>query len=186
MMALQAAFLAQAKSCRALGSPFMGQLMRLLAQHWPADTRVARRFATWSGDVSATGASLSLRLAGGLHALVLTGNDAGLAAAYPPHVVDEATLLAAVQSALRRHDDFLCDWVESAPQTNEVRRSAVLIAAAHWLDARFHLPLQLSELGASGGLNLATVDGVRRGERIRYCRRARGAISRVAPGVAEA
>jgi hypothetical protein len=35
-----------------------------------------------------------------------------------------------------------------------VRRSAVLIAAAHWLTARYALPLRLSELGASAGLNL--------------------------------
>jgi hypothetical protein len=36
----------------------------------------------------------------------------------------------------------------------KLRRSAVLIAAAHWLDARYHLPLHVSELGASAGLNL--------------------------------
>ncbi len=40
------------------------------------------------------------------------------------------------------------------PQTNEVRRSAALIAAGHLLAQRFGLPLALSELGASGGLNL--------------------------------
>lgn len=35
-----------------------------------------------------------------------------------------------------------------------MRRSAPLIAAAHWLTAHFGLPLVLSELGASAGLNL--------------------------------
>ena len=154
MMTLQLAFLSQARSCNALGSAFMGRLMGLLAQYWPDDTSVAQRFAIWPGDVSSAGASLPLRIAGGLHALVLNGQDAGLAAAYPPHVVDDVTLIAAVLNAMRRHDAFLRDWIETAPQTNEVRRSAVLIAAAHWLDARFHLPVQLSELGASAGLNL--------------------------------
>lgn len=40
------------------------------------------------------------------------------------------------------------------PQTNEVARSAVLVPAARWLAARYGLPLVLSELGASAGLNL--------------------------------
>lgn len=132
----------------------MGRLMGLLVAHWPDDTAVAQRFAAWSGNIGAHGAALPLRIAGGLHALVLMGRDADLAAAYPPHQRDDAALLAAVLGALRRHDSFLSDWINSPPQTNEVRRSAGLIAAAHWLAARYHLPLQLSELGASAGLNL--------------------------------
>jgi hypothetical protein len=40
------------------------------------------------------------------------------------------------------------------PQTNEVARSAALIAVGHWLSDRFALPFVLSELGASAGLNL--------------------------------
>ena len=153
-MELQATFLEQAKACVGLGSPFMGRLMSLLARCWPDDTALARRFALWEGEIGPFGASLPLRLAGGLHALVLMARDATLAAAYPPNVVDDAVLLDAVLGAMRHHDAFLCRWVENAPQTNEVRRSTVLIAAAHWLDARFHLPLQLSEVGASAGLNL--------------------------------
>lgn len=129
MMTLQSAFLAQAISCIALGSAFMGRLMRLLAQYWPENTGVARRFAAWPGDISAMGASLPLRIAGGLHALVLNRQDARLAAAYPPHDVDDATLLTEVQRALQQYDAFLCNWIENAPQTNEARRSAVLIVA---------------------------------------------------------
>lgn len=56
--------------------------------------------------------------------------------------------------AMTRHDEFLCHWIESASQTNEVGRSGVIIAAAHWLHTNFGLPLKLSELGASAGLNL--------------------------------
>ncbi|MGM0559514.1 MAG: DUF2332 domain-containing protein [Pseudomonadota bacterium] len=151
---LPTAFLKQAEACRKFGSPFMGRLMVLLAENWPDDTALAGRFARWDGDLGPAGASLPLRVAGGLHALVLMGRDARLAASYPPNQVDDAQLCAAVLDALRKHDDFLCEWTERPPQTNEVRRSAVLIAAAHWLDARFGLPLQLSELGASAGLNL--------------------------------
>lgn len=151
---LQSAFLKQAEACRKFGSPFMGRLMELLAEHWPDDTELARRFARWDGELGPAGASLPLRVAGGLHALVLKGRDARLAAAYPPNAAEDTQLCEAVLGALRRHDDFLCTWVERSPQTNEVRRSTVMIATAHWLDARFGLPLQLSELGASAGLNL--------------------------------
>lgn len=154
MTRLKAAFQEQAKACIGLGSPFMGRLMDLLAAHWPDATGLARLFAAWPGPVDSGGAALALRLAGGLHVLVSMGRDPRLAAAYPPHGVDDPTLLAAVLGALHREDAFLSDWVQSPPQTNEVRRSAVLIAATHWLDAQFHLPFQLSELGASAGLNL--------------------------------
>ncbi len=128
--------------------------MGLLALHWPDNTAVAQRFADWPGNISPRGEALPLRIAGGLHALVLMGRDPVLTMAYPPNTVDDAPLLAVVLDALQRHDAFLSTWVSSPPQTNEVRRSAGLIAAAHWLDARIGLPLQLSELGASAGLNL--------------------------------
>ncbi|MEY8831362.1 DUF2332 domain-containing protein [Sedimentitalea sp. XS_ASV28] len=154
-MTLADAFLAQADACRHLGSPFMGRLLSLLAQHWPTDSALDRRCALWSGDIGPRGASLPLRIAGGLHALVLTGRDAGLAAAYPPAHVSDPVLCDALLAALTEHETFMLEWIESAPQTNEVRRSSALIAAAHWIAARHDLPFVTSELGASAGLNLA-------------------------------
>ncbi|HMO73408.1 MAG TPA: DUF2332 family protein, partial [Paracoccaceae bacterium] len=68
------------------------------------------------------------------------GNPAGLAAALP--------------AVLAARDGWFCNWVAQAPQTNEVGRAAVLIAAARMLAARFALPFVLSEPGASAGLNL--------------------------------
>ena len=132
----------------------MSRLMMLLAEHWPEDPALARLFAQSQGEFGGSGAVLPLRLASGLHALALNGQDAELVAVYPPNEANDAALLAAVLGALRRHDAFLCRRIEHAPQTNEVRRSAVLIATAHWLDARFRLPMRVSELGASAGLNL--------------------------------
>ncbi|MDG1862559.1 MAG: DUF2332 family protein [Yoonia sp.] len=150
--ALTNAFLAQAGHCDALGSPFMGRLCRLFAQHdWP-ETPLRDLMVGWEGDVSSTGQSLPLRLAGGLHALVLNGDKLG--DAYPPHVVTDDTLWNAVCTALVDKADVLADWLTSAPQTNEVRRAAVLIGVGRLLAQRFGLPLRLSELGASGGLNL--------------------------------
>lgn len=153
-MTLSEAFEYQAISCTRLGSPFMGQLFDLLADRWPEKSPLGRRLAAFSGDIGPAGASLPLRVAGGLHALVLSGRAPELAALYSPEAVSDATLGDAVLSALSAHEAFLLDWVESPPQTNEVRRSAALIASATVLAERFDLPVWLSELGASGGLNL--------------------------------
>ena len=153
-MSLPNAFSYQARACEALGSPFMGQLLNILARHWPTDSPFTRLCAEWPGDLSPNGASLPLRIAGGLHALVLTGRDPGLGGLYPPNRASDEALTTGVLSALDDHQDLLTDWVQSAPQTNEVRRSVALIAAAHWLAARHPLAFITSELGASAGLNL--------------------------------
>jgi len=150
--ALAAAFVFQADSCTALGSPFMAQLCNLLAtRDWP-DTHLRDRYFSWAGDIGPKAQSLPLRLAGGLHALVLTGDV--LAGYYPPHVVSDDDLWDAVCGTMLRKDAFLNSWVNSPPQTNEVRRAAVLIAVGHVLANRYGFPLRLTELGASGGLNL--------------------------------
>ena len=153
-MRLRTAFLDQAGHCAALGSPFMARLMTLLAQGLPRDTALFSLYEAWPGDLGPTAASLPLRLAGGLHALVLNGQDTALASIYPPNAPDDKTFEREITKAITRNDAFLCDWVKNAPQTNEVRRAAVLIAASHMLDHRYNLPLVVSELGASGGLNL--------------------------------
>jgi hypothetical protein len=148
--AVRQAFRQQAKACAALGSPLMHRLMSGLADRLAPGDPVADRILAWPGDASAKADSVPLRLAGGLHALVLTGRAPKLAAVYQTDTDPTETALAAIGS----HGAFLLDWLNSPPQTNEVRRSAPLIAAAHWLTARFGLPLVLSELGASAGLNL--------------------------------
>jgi hypothetical protein len=128
----------------------MERLMKGLAEGLRPGTPVADRVLDWQGDPSSRADSVPLRLAGGLHALILTGQAPELAAAYASGADPTATALAMLQ----KHKAFLLDWLIFPPQTNEVRRSAPLIAAAHWLTARFGLPLTLSELGASAGLNL--------------------------------
>lgn len=153
-MTLQEAFLDQARSCAALDSPFMDRLLTGLARDWPVHSALDQRCAEWTGDIGPGGASIPLRVAGGLHALVLSGQAPELAVVYPPQNVPDADLHQAVLAALGRHEPFLLEWMSNAPQTNEVRRSAVLIPAAHWIANRHPRPFVLSELGASGGLNL--------------------------------
>lgn len=151
---LAAALEGQARACDDLGSPFTARLCRALARVLAPGTPLTDRLLAWPGDLTGGGASVPLRLTGALHALVLQGVDAGLAAVYPPGTADDTALAAAVASALARHAGVIDSFIDSPPQTNEVGRSAVLIAAGHWLAARFGLPMMLSELGASAGLNL--------------------------------
>jgi len=77
-----------------------------------------------------------------------------LGAVYPPNAATHDDLWAAVYGALQSEAGFLDEWINSPPQTNEVRRSATLIPVGHLLADRFGLPIRTSELGASGGLNL--------------------------------
>jgi hypothetical protein len=152
---LRDAFRVQARACAGLDSPFMARLMALAADRLAPGCAVADRILGWPGEAGPSGASVPLRLAGALHALVIDGTDPALAAVYPPAAPSDAALWAAVEAALHGHEARLLRWLDSPPQTNEVRRSAALLAAATWIAARHPLPFVLSELGASAGLNLA-------------------------------
>ncbi len=166
MSAVRYAFDAMAASCGKMGSPFMESLLFGVADGLSENSAVGTKVLHWDGDVTGMADALPLRLAGGLHALVLAGQDPELATAYASAGagrpardttmpdVEATALTAAVLAALSRNEAFLLRWLDSAPQTNEVRRSAPLIAAGHWLTARYGLPLVLSELGSSAGLNL--------------------------------
>lgn len=132
----------------------MERLLTLFVAHWHARGPVMDALRTWPGDASGKSSSVPLRLASGLHALALLGRSSQLKAVYPPHDPGDAALWRAVRQILVEQADFLIDWIKSPPQTNEIRRSAALIPAAALLAQRFNLPFTLSELGASGGLNL--------------------------------
>ncbi|UWQ17620.1 DUF2332 domain-containing protein [Jannaschia sp. M317] len=153
-MTLAEAFRRQAAACEALGSPFMARLMGLCAERLrPDHGPIAARLFAWRGDVSAAGHSLPLRLAGGLHALRLRGHG-DLAKVYPPHAVPNDQLWATVSAVIRAEASTLDRWLDSPPQTNELRRAAVVRAVAQWLTALDGLPMEVLELGASAGLNL--------------------------------
>ncbi len=155
-MRLTDAFLDQARSNRGLGSPFTARVLTLVAERLPPGTPVTDRMLAWPGDIGNRGASLPLRFLAGLHTLVLTGTCPELAACYPPNPrPDDATLGAALDLALANHQDALLHALDNPPQTNEVRRAAVMIAAAHWLSNGLGLDrFVVSELGAAAGLNL--------------------------------
>lgn len=132
----------------------MARLLGLLAQRWPQDLALQPQLDQYHGDIGPKGHSLPLRICGGLHTLSLSGQAPDLAACYPPHQTSDDRLWEQVESALRGHRNFWPDWLALPPQTNEVRRASGLILAACLLQSRYPLPLRLSELGASAGLNL--------------------------------
>lgn len=153
--AVREALRLQARACGRLGSPFMARLMTLLAERLSAgDGAVAARVLGWPGDPAIGADNPALRLAGALHGLVIDGADAGLTAAYPPKEVPDVALWRAVSDALERHEARILDWLDRAPQTNEVRRAAALIPAFAMVARATRLPLALWELGCASGLNL--------------------------------
>ncbi len=145
-------FAHQAQACDALGSPFTARLCRLLAGIVDDTTATGGRILAWPGDPRAD--ALALRICGGLHRLVIEGRDAALVAAYPPNTASDDTLSAAVAGALARHDAALSAALDSAPQTNEIARSAMLLPGFLAVARDTGLPLALAEIGSSGGLNL--------------------------------
>ena len=149
------AFLDQAGFCDRLGSSFTGLLCRALADGLDGSSDIERCILEWPGDASPFADSLPLRVAGALHHLVRADRACGLADLYPPNAVpDPATLLATARGALRDQSAFVREFLQSPPQTNEVGRSAAIVAG--WLEiaARTRLPLSVFEIGSSAGLNL--------------------------------
>lgn len=152
---VRAAFAEQARWAERLGSPFMVRLTSLLADRLDRRSETGRRVLDWLGPPEAGADNLPLRLCGGLHALVRSGRLPALAAFYPPNPLgDEEAFGDAVETALREADEDLQPWLDSAPQTNEVGRSAVLMAGLLAIADRFSLPMETFELGASAGLNM--------------------------------
>lgn len=152
-MSLREAFLDQAANCTALGSPFMGQLMALMADRLQPDSPLTKQLFDLEGNLGPEAASIPLRLAGALHALRLKGHSA-LTEVYPPQEPHDDALWSATQDAFASDTDFIADFIKLPPQTNEIRRAACMITAANWLQSLYPLPLSVLELGASAGLNL--------------------------------
>jgi hypothetical protein len=151
--AVRAAFARQAQWAEKLGSPFMVLLCTLLGERLDRNTELGRRVLGWPGTADSFKDALPLRLTGGLHALVRRGDAPALALLYPPNRLPDAEALwAAVRPVLA--DPALLPWLDGAPQTNEVGRSAVLMGGLLALAELFPGPMDLLELGASAGLNL--------------------------------
>ncbi|MHA1528466.1 MAG: DUF2332 domain-containing protein [Alphaproteobacteria bacterium] len=155
-MALQGAVLrafeTQAENCDRLGSPFTAHLCRRLAVILDDSTALGRAVSGWPPDP--VGSALALRLCGALHRTVRAGRAPPLAELYPPVADTGPALDAALQGTITQRGGDLVGLLESAPQTNEVARSAILLGGLLTIAAETGLPLALNEIGASAGLNL--------------------------------
>jgi len=148
-------FLAQARQCSSLGSPFTARLLRCVAPLLDQPGPIQDRIRTWPGDAGPAADSVPLRLAGGFHTLVLSGQAPDLAALYPPNPTpSDASLAKALTAAMKAFAAPLNRWLDSAPQTNETARTGPLAAAGALLSQKAGMPLRLLELGTSAGLNL--------------------------------
>ncbi|ANK83576.1 MAG: hypothetical protein TEF_17575 [Rhizobiales bacterium NRL2] len=146
----------QGEACGRLGSPFMARLLPLAAARLTPETDLGRAVLDWPDERMFEDA-LSLRFAGALHALVLSGRAPELADHYPPRAAAEAgdddALWAAVEAAMAGYGDFLGEFLRHPPQTNETARAAALMLGFQDAARRGGRPLHMLEIGASAGLN---------------------------------
>lgn len=151
-----AAFERQRRACSALGSDFTALVCQSIGELGLPDSKVHQTLADWQGDPSNQGDSVPLRLCGALHELVITRSDEDLANVYPPHNpgMTPDNLHPILCRAIDRHQVRICARLQSPPQTNEIRRASAIHAGLTHIAGKTALPLVLSEVGASAGLNL--------------------------------
>lgn len=147
------AFRQQSDACSSMGSLFTAHLCDLFAAYLDSSTAIGALCFGWEGDPGPSADSLPLRLCGGLHAVVLSGQDEELAKHYPSAGGDWP-VWEDLERVLIEHEEFLLNWMTSPPQTNEVSRSGVIWPALMEVARLTQKPLSLLEVGASGGLNL--------------------------------
>ena len=154
--AVMTAFANQVAYCDAAGAPITARVCGGIAAVLGSEAAGAllERVRGWQGAPLAD--ALPLRVAGGLHALHLSGAAPELAPIYrgagDMGPADDAAVIAQVMAA---HEATLLPWLDGPPQTNEAGRSANFIAAMLWL-AEQGLPAQFQclEIGSSAGINL--------------------------------
>ncbi len=141
----------QADHSRTNGGAATARIVAAMAPLLSGDTEVGRRMANWPGRVLE--AAMPLRLAGGLHWLLLSGTDNRLALVYAGKVTDQAKIDALVAAVVQDHDAALLPWFDGPPQTNEAGRSAALMGGLLWLSQRLGPKFELLEIGSSAGAN---------------------------------
>jgi hypothetical protein len=151
--AVRTAFSNQVAYCAKAGSPITARVVGAVAELLDRGEGGAllERIRKWQGAPLAD--ALPLRIAGGLHALYLSGAQPELGAIYRNEAaVDDPKLVAA---AIAAHEAPLMAWLGSPPQTNEAGRSSSFMAALLWLAGQ-GLPgrFECLEIGSSAGINL--------------------------------
>lgn len=134
---------------RALGSPFVAAVLEAAERQLHRAPRTAALIAAWPRDAAAD--ALAMRFNAALHAIARRGTDPVLSRLYAEQ---DGDFDAAIGRAMAAADADIAAWMRTPPQTNEVGRTAAIMAALMALRARVDMPCDLHELGASAGLNL--------------------------------
>ncbi|BDI60636.1 hypothetical protein MACH05_11960 [Qipengyuania nanhaisediminis] len=141
----------QARHAEENGAPCTARVIRALARVRETDTATGRRIAGWQGLTLKD--AMPLRIAGGLHHLVLSGEDDRLARVYSGQITDDGQVERLVCELVETFDHLLLPWLDTPPQTNEAGRSASIMAGLLWLAQRSAPRFELFEIGASAGVN---------------------------------
>jgi hypothetical protein len=140
----------QARHAEEAHAPRTARVVRAELAILDTDTLTGRRMSAW-GPILAD--AMPLRVAGALHWLCLSGEDAALAPVYSGELTDQRRIDAIVAEMAARHDALLMKWLDGPPQTNEAGRSASVMAGLLWLSRRVGPKFELNEIGASAGIN---------------------------------
>lgn len=146
-------FAEQAGYCAALGSPFTSDLIAFISTDYQQGGPVAALVEHWPTSPRAD--VLALRLTGAAHAAALLGRDSDVAAMYAsqPPAWRADQVWPSVRAFFARDSDWVRAFIQSAPQTNETRRSIALLAAFLTFGREWKGPVDMLEIGASAGLN---------------------------------
>ena len=133
------------------GAPRTAKIIRAMLKLLDGNTATGQRMANWKGLVVKD--AMPLRLAGGLHNLVLTGDDQRLTDVYEGKITDQNEIDILVGDLVDQFDARLLPWLDGPPQTNEAGRSASLMAGLLWLSQHVSPHFEMLELGSSAGIN---------------------------------
>jgi hypothetical protein len=155
---LLAAFDRQTRGCEMLGSPWTAAVLRVLREDIETGGPARELFRDYRLPPHPSAAAL--RVAGGLNALATEEPPSrvpALGALHPSRRADghrTPGFVDAVMEAVLAGSDVLADFLARPVQTNEVQRSGALVPGLLEIAGRSGLPLDLFEIGSSGGLNL--------------------------------
>jgi hypothetical protein len=141
----------QAEHAAQAGAPCTARVVKAQLAILDTPTELARRMKDWPGLMLAD--AMPLRVAGGLHWLVLSGADRRLKPVYAGELTDQATIDELVAAIAVEWDAKLVPWLDHPPQTNEAGRSAALMGGLLWLSQRLGPKFELNEIGSSAGVN---------------------------------
>lgn len=139
----------QAIAVRAMGSAFVAAILEAGERQLARAPQTAALIAAWPRDAAED--ALAMRLNGALHALARAGDYPALSALYAAR---DGDFDHAVGQAMAAADARIATWMRTPPQTNEVGRTAAIMAALMVLRDAVAMPVDLLELGTSAGLNL--------------------------------